>query len=134
MHVQPKNTLTIRTIKMQYAVFCSLVCVYSTKEIIESSYMQRACERLLRFIITNILTMNSLAGLESTRTHAIRGRKITLGRLHISLSVGIIITLLHMTLPPKPLTTLISVNKLQKRHKIPSNRLGFLTTEPKWTA
>ena len=94
MHVQPNNTLTIRTIKMQCAVFSSLVCVYSTKEIIESSYMQYACDRLLRFIITNILTMNSLAGLESTRKHTVRGRKFALSRLHISLSAGIIVILL----------------------------------------
>ena len=63
---------------MHSTVFSRLVCVYQSKEIIGSSYMQYACERLLRFIITNILTMNSLAGLEPTRTHAVHGRKITL--------------------------------------------------------
>ena len=109
------------------------LCI-STKEIIESIYVQYDCESLLRFIITNILTMNSLAKLESTRTHAVRGRKITLSRLHILFSVGIIVILLHMMLPSKPLPTLFSVNELQKRRKIPSNRLGFLTTETKWTA
>ena len=38
--------------------------------------MQYDCEGLLSFIITNILTTNSLAGLKSTRTCAVRRRKL----------------------------------------------------------
>ena len=95
--------------------------------------MQYDCESLLRFIITNILTINSLAILKSTRSCAVRSRKFTLSRLHISLSAGIIVILLHKTLLSNSLPMRFPANKPKQRH-IPSNRLGFLTTEPKRTA
>ena len=94
--------------------------------------MKYDCESLLRSIITNILTINSLAGLKSTRTCAVCRIKFTLSRLHISLFAGTIVIRLQKTVLSNSLPMWFPANKPQQWH-IPSNWLGFLTTEPKST-
>ena len=100
---------------------------------VESSYMQYYYASHLGFPIPNISTINSLARIKSMRSHAIHGRKITLNRLQIPLSVGIIVILLQMVLLSNLLPMRFPAN-IPKQWCIPSNRLGFHTPEPKWAA